>query len=151
MIAQEQNAIAGLMKRVMRAHGLKQSGLAQVLGASLSRVKAITSGRVNVLKREEQDALVSKLGVRAEWLISGRGAMQASAMHPELIKAHLRMKGITLTALANELGVAHCSVSLVIRGKDVSKRIRAGIAEAIGMPVDVLWPAPPLQPPEHKQ
>jgi len=61
-------------------------------------------------------------------------------MHPEQIKAHLRMKGTTPTALADEMGVARSSMSLVISGKTVSRRIRAGIAEVIGMPVDVLWP-----------
>jgi len=67
-------------------------------------------------------------------------------MHPEQIKAQLRMKGITPTALADQLGVAQSTMSQVINGKAVSARIRASIAEFIGMPVDVLWPPPKSQP-----
>ncbi|WP_197456998.1 helix-turn-helix domain-containing protein [Cephaloticoccus capnophilus] len=63
-------------------------------------------------------------------------------IHPEQIKALLRMKGITPTALADELGVGHSSVSQVISGKSVSARIRASIAEIIGMSVEELWPHP---------
>ena len=59
----------------MQKSGLKQTDLAEVLGASLSRVKAITSGRVKNLTREESEALIGKLGVRAEWLVTGEGAM----------------------------------------------------------------------------
>jgi len=61
-------------------------------------------------------------------------------MHPEQIKANLRMKGITPTALADELGVGHSSVSQVISGRSASARIRASIAEIIGQPVETLWP-----------
>jgi len=62
-------------------------------------------------------------------------------MHPEQIKAQLRMKGITPTALADELGVGHSGVSQVISGRVVSARIRAKIADILGMPVETLWPA----------
>jgi len=61
-------------------------------------------------------------------------------MHPEQIKAGLRMKGITPTALADELGVGHSSVSQVISGRIASARIRASIAEILGVSVDALWP-----------
>jgi len=61
-------------------------------------------------------------------------------MHPEQIKASLRMKGITAAALADELGVGHSSVSQVISGRIASARIRASIADIVGMPVDTLWP-----------
>jgi len=67
--------ISELIKDVMRACNLKQSDLAEVLGASLSRVKAITSGRVKNLTREENEALVAKLGIRPGWLIAGEGDM----------------------------------------------------------------------------
>ncbi|MEQ6475811.1 helix-turn-helix domain-containing protein [Comamonas sp. wu1-DMT] len=61
-------------------------------------------------------------------------------MHPEQIKAALRMKGISPTALASEMRVANSSVSQVISGRAVSARIRQRIAEITGMPVDMLWP-----------
>jgi len=67
-------------------------------------------------------------------------------MHPEQIKAHLRMKGITPTALADEIGVAQSSISQVISGKAVSKRIRVSIAQTLGMSVEALWPPPKSQP-----
>ncbi|MCW8199278.1 helix-turn-helix domain-containing protein [Verminephrobacter aporrectodeae subsp. tuberculatae] len=61
-------------------------------------------------------------------------------MHPEEIKASMRMKGITPTALADALGVANSSVSQVISGRATSARIAGRIAEIIGKPVTVIWP-----------
>lgn len=61
-------------------------------------------------------------------------------MHPEQIKAAMRMRGVTPTALADELGVANSTVSQVISGRSVSARIRARIAQITGYSVDVLWP-----------
>ncbi len=61
-------------------------------------------------------------------------------MHPEQIKAAMRMRGKTPTALADELGVANSTVSQVISGRSESARIKARIAEITGMAVDVLWP-----------
>ena len=61
-------------------------------------------------------------------------------MHPEQIKAAMRMKGITPTALADEMGVANSTVSQVISGRSVSARIRKRIAEITEMGVDTLWP-----------
>jgi len=62
-------------------------------------------------------------------------------MHPEEIKAALRMRGVTPAALADELGVAAASMSQVISGRAVSARIRGRIAEIIGKPVGSIWPA----------
>ena len=61
-------------------------------------------------------------------------------MHPEQIKAAMRMKGVTPTALADELGVANSTVSQVISGRSVSARIQARIAAVTGYSQDVLWP-----------
>lgn len=52
----------------------------------------------------------------------------------------MRMKGITPTALADELGVANSTVSQVISGRSVSARIRMRIAQITGEPVEKLWP-----------
>jgi lambda repressor-like predicted transcriptional regulator len=62
-------------------------------------------------------------------------------MHAEEIKAAMRMKGITPTALADELGVANSSVSQVISGRSTSARIANRIAQIIGKPVHAIWPA----------
>jgi lambda repressor-like predicted transcriptional regulator len=60
-------------------------------------------------------------------------------MHPEQIKAALRMQGVTPTALAEKLGVSNASVSQVISGRAESARIKAGIAAIVGLPVSSLW------------
>ena len=64
-------------------------------------------------------------------------------MHPEEIKAAMRMVGVTPAALADELSVANSSVSQVISGRATSARIATRIAQIIGKPVDVIWPPKP--------
>lgn len=64
-----------LIKQVMAAKSLSQQDLADLTGASLSRVKAITSGRVAKLKPDEIRALVEELHVSADWLATGTGPM----------------------------------------------------------------------------
>ncbi|WP_092744170.1 helix-turn-helix domain-containing protein [Paracidovorax valerianellae] len=61
-------------------------------------------------------------------------------MHPEEIKAAMRMKGVTPTALAAELEIANSTMSQVISGRAVSARVMARIATIIGKPVDTIWP-----------
>lgn len=61
-------------------------------------------------------------------------------MHPEQIKAAMRMKGITPTALADEMGVSNSTMSQVISGRSVSARIRERIAAVTGYTVDAMWP-----------
>lgn len=61
-------------------------------------------------------------------------------MHPELIKAAIRMKGTTPSAIADELGVSRSTVSLVISGRGVSARISEHISKVTGLPVTTLWP-----------
>ncbi|CUI99544.1 MULTISPECIES: helix-turn-helix domain-containing protein [Achromobacter] len=62
-------------------------------------------------------------------------------MHPELIKASIRMKGTTPTALAAKLKVAPTTVFEVISGRTRSARIERAIADLVGQPVSVLWPS----------
>lgn len=59
----------------MSAKSLGQQDLADLIGASLSRVKAITSGRVAKLKPEEIRALIEELHVSADWLATGAEPM----------------------------------------------------------------------------
>lgn len=63
-------------------------------------------------------------------------------MHPELIKAAIRMAGTTPAALADEMGLTRPSVGCVINGKQRSARVMAKVAETIGKPVDVVFPPP---------
>lgn len=67
--------IDALLKKVMQECKLRQPELAALLGASLDRVKGLTSGRVKNLTREESEALIGKLGIRANWLITGEEPM----------------------------------------------------------------------------
>ncbi|MDA8449817.1 helix-turn-helix domain-containing protein [Acidovorax sp. GBBC 3332] len=61
-------------------------------------------------------------------------------MHPEDIKAAMRKRGVTPTALADELGVANGTVSQVISGRCESARIKERIAQITGVAITVLWP-----------
>jgi lambda repressor-like predicted transcriptional regulator len=63
------------------------------------------------------------------------------SMHPENLKAAIRMKGTTPAALAEELGVSRSTVTQVIAGTGVSARVQARIAQVIGIPVSAIWPA----------
>lgn len=59
----------------MSACNLKQTDLADVLGASLSRVKALTTDRAKKLEQSEIKGLVGKLNLNANWLATGDGEM----------------------------------------------------------------------------
>ena len=67
-------------------------------------------------------------------------------MHPEEIKAAIRMKGTTPAAIADELDVSRSMVSLVIGGTARSARIAARIAQITGLTVTTLWPTQPAKP-----
>lgn len=62
-------------------------------------------------------------------------------MHPEEIKAAIRMKGTTPSVIAEELGLSPTTVSQVIHGRGVSSRIANRISELLGLPVAHIWPA----------
>jgi lambda repressor-like predicted transcriptional regulator len=63
-----------------------------------------------------------------------------SEMHPELIKAELRMKGITPAVLAETLDLHYSTVSQVIRGVGTSARVKKAIADVLEKKVADLWP-----------
>lgn len=67
-------------------------------------------------------------------------------MHPEQIKAAMRMKGVTPTALADEMRVSNTTMSQVISGRSVSARIRKRIAEITGYSIEALWPVSSVRP-----
>lgn len=61
-------------------------------------------------------------------------------MHPELIKAELKMRGTNPTDIARALDVTQTAVYLVIHGSATSERIAREVAGRIGVGVDQLWP-----------
>lgn len=61
-------------------------------------------------------------------------------MHPEEIKAAMRMAGTTPAMLCDELDVAASSVSQTISGHIKSKRIQSRIAQILGKPIEAIWP-----------
>ena len=62
-------------------------------------------------------------------------------MHPEQIKAAIRMTGITPTELSRTLGVSHTCVAHVIAGRGTSARVAKRISEVTGISIAKLWPA----------
>lgn len=67
-------------------------------------------------------------------------------MHPEQLKADIRMAGTTPAIIADELGVSRATVSQVIHGRSVSARVQGYISEIIGKPVEAIWqPKPQLR------
>lgn len=61
-------------------------------------------------------------------------------MHPEQIKAALRMRGFTCAAVADALKVQGGTVSRVISRETSSARIETYIAGLINQPVEKLFP-----------
>lgn len=79
----------------MEKFDLRQTDLVEVMGSSLSRVKAMTSGRVKNFTQEELANLIDKLEIRAEWLATGSGPMiQDDEPQDEFAN---RMRNISLT------------------------------------------------------
>jgi lambda repressor-like predicted transcriptional regulator len=65
-------------------------------------------------------------------------------MHAEEIKAALRMKGVTLSALADDVGVSRSMVTHVIHGHARSANVMEKIAKIIGKPVGAIWAPKPV-------
>jgi lambda repressor-like predicted transcriptional regulator len=61
-------------------------------------------------------------------------------MHPEQIKAAIRMKGTTPAAIADALQLSRSTVSHVISGRGTSARVKDHIAKVTGLAVATLWP-----------
>ena len=59
-------------------------------------------------------------------------------MHPEMIKARLRMAGYTLADVAREAKVGESAVRSALRGP--SKSGEQAIAKIMGKPLHELWP-----------
>ena len=76
------NVVQYVIRSLVKHFGLKHADLAVLMGASLARVKQLACGRIKNLDRAESLLLVQKLGVSAEWLISGHGPMLREAPPP---------------------------------------------------------------------
>ena len=61
-------------------------------------------------------------------------------MHPEQIKAEIRMRGTTPAAMADELCLSRMTVSNVIHGRSTSRRVADAIASLIEQPINRVWP-----------
>lgn len=60
-------------------------------------------------------------------------------MHHELVKAHLKMKGYTIAAVARELGITGPAISRVLWGAR-SRRVEKRVAEIIGLDLAEVFP-----------
>ena len=83
-------------------------------------------------------AAVLKVEADAEARAALRG--RPAGMHPEEIKAALRIAGTTPAMLAEQLGITDSTVSTAIHGRSESARVKARIAQIIGKPVASIWP-----------
>jgi lambda repressor-like predicted transcriptional regulator len=61
-------------------------------------------------------------------------------MHPEQIKAELRMRGTSASGVADSMNRSRAVVSNVIHSRTKSRRIATLIAAIIERSVDDIWP-----------
>lgn len=73
-------------------------------------------------------------------------AEPVQGMHPELIKAHITMKGSSMKEIGAYVGVSGTCVSHVVHGRGISTPVALRIAEVIGLPLSELWPGKYLKP-----
>lgn len=116
----EKSRISVLVKGVMKACGLRQADLAEILVVPLHRVKSITSGKVKNLTREEGEALIKKLNVRAEWLATGEGPMFRSDSEQELERRLDAVAGATEKAQIEGLSTdEQARVQMLLTGLEI--------------------------------
>jgi len=69
---------------------------------------------------------------------SSRTAESPIDRHPELIKAHIRMRGMTLSRLATDHGLHESAVrAALIRPQPEAEKV---ISKFLGVPLHELWP-----------
>lgn len=95
------------IKQVMRAKGLSQKALAEALGVNLQRVKNLTAGNVHKLNPDEARALVTRLHVRADWLVTGEGAVFQTPQEQELERRQELLRDASKTASTLKLSERH--------------------------------------------
>jgi lambda repressor-like predicted transcriptional regulator len=65
---------------------------------------------------------------------------RSTEMHPEQIKAEIRMRGTTPAAIADSLHLSRMTVSNVIHSRSKSRRVAAAISKLIKRPMEQIWP-----------
>lgn len=63
------------IKRICAECDITQKALADLMQVDHQRVRNMAAGRVEKLTREEGEALIKKLNIRADWLATGEGPM----------------------------------------------------------------------------
>lgn len=71
-------------------------------------------------------------------------------MTPNRIQYELKERGLTQKALAAQIGVKPMHLSCVVRKQRVSNRVMRAVAEAIGKPVQTVFPEYYLAPPKRR-
>jgi len=61
-------------------------------------------------------------------------------MNPEIIKARMRMRGVSVSDIARTEGVSPSAVHRVIHGERSSYRLANAVSGVIGTPVERIWP-----------
>lgn len=123
------------MHQVMTECGLKQADLALVLEVSLSRVKAMTSGRVKKLSPDEIRRLVSTLNLSAHWLATGDGPMFNPTGGDAVGELHTQLK--LCSQRVAQLGLKE-PVAMAVR--DIAYGVNTGQLEVVNGGVALLSP-----------
>lgn len=123
------------MHQVMAACGLKQADLALVLDVSLSRVKAMTSGRVKKLTPDETRRLVSTLNLSAHWLATGEGAMFNAAGGEAF--GEMKTELLLCSQRVDKLGLKD---KVAMAARDIAFGVNTGQLEVVNGGVDLLTP-----------
>lgn len=71
-------------------------------------------------------------------------------MTPNRIQYELKERGVTQRAIALKLGVSEMTVSDVVRKKSISDHVMRAIADAIGRPVQAIFPEYYNHPPKRR-
>lgn len=90
--------ISVLIRQILIECDLKQRELAELLDVPLQRVKRLVGGEAKKLKREEGEALIKKLNIRADWLATGEGPMFQSDNEQELLRRMSELSDATRKA-----------------------------------------------------
>lgn len=62
-------------------------------------------------------------------------------MTPDEIKALLAERGLTQQKLGDRIGITQQAVSKILSGATTSSTARYSVANALGVPVEALWPS----------
>ncbi|WP_051227451.1 helix-turn-helix transcriptional regulator [Oceanospirillum beijerinckii] len=126
------------LKEVREALGMTQEELGNKCGVTMRSQRNYERGK------QQPDAQYLKeialLEIDVAYILTGeKKEAPITGMHPEQIKADIRIAGTTPAKIAEELGVTRSTVSQVIHGRGTSERIQQYISEVIDKPVSLIW------------